>query len=60
MSNGLVVDAIRERTNKPMETFIIQENGGTITTIERAVRAGRKMAQEASMQQREECDISEL
>lgn len=56
----LVVDAIRERTNKPMETFIIQENGGTITTIERAVRAGRKMAQEASMQQREECDISEL
>ena len=32
----LVVDAIRERTNKPMETFIIQENGGTITTIERA------------------------
>lgn len=35
----LVVDAIRERTNKPMETFIIQENGGTITTIERAVRA---------------------
>ena len=56
----LVVDAIRQRTNKPMETFIIQENGGTITTIERAVRAGRKMAQEASMQQREECDISEL
>ena len=56
----LVVDAIRERTNKPMETFIIQENGGTITTIERAVRAGRKMAQEASRLQREEFPISEL
>lgn len=56
----LVVDAIRERTNKPMETFIIQENGGTITTIERAVRAGRKMAQEASKLQREEFPISEL
>lgn len=56
----LVVEAIRERTNKPMETFIIQENGGTITTIERAVRAGRKMAQEASILQREEIDISEL
>lgn len=56
----LVVEAIRERTNKPMETFIIQENGGTITTIERAVRAGRKMAQEASKLQREEIDISEL
>lgn len=56
----LVVDAIRERTNKPIETFIIQENGGTITTIERAVRAGRKMAQEASKLQREEFPISEL
>lgn len=56
----LVVDAIRERTNKPMETFIIQENGGTITTIERAVRAGRKMAQEASKLQREEFPITEL
>lgn len=56
----LVVDAIRERTNKPMETFIIQENGGTIATIERAVRAGRKMAQEASKLQREEFPISEL
>ena len=56
----LVVDAIRERTNKPMETFIIQENGGTITTIERAVRAGRKMAQEASKLQREEFPISGL
>lgn len=56
----LVVDAIRERTNKPMETFIIQKNGGTITTIERAVRAGRKMAQEASKLQREEFPISEL
>lgn len=56
----LVVDAIRERTNKPMETFIIQENGGTISTIEKAVRAGRKMTQEASKLQREEFPMSEL
>lgn len=56
----LVVDAIRERTNKPMETFIIQENSGTISTIEKAVRAGRKMAQEASKLQREEFPMSEL
>lgn len=56
----LVVDAIRKRTNKPMETFIIQENGGTISTIEKAVRAGRKMAQEASKLQREEFPMSEL
>ncbi|MGN9163990.1 UxaA family hydrolase [Tissierellaceae bacterium HCP3S3_D8] len=56
----LVVDAIRERTNKPIEQFIIQENGGTLTTIERAVRAAKKMAQEASILQREEFPMSEL
>jgi altronate dehydratase large subunit len=56
----LVVNAIRERTNKPMETFIIQENRGTIATVEKAVRAGRKMAQEASKLQRSEFPISEL
>lgn len=56
----LVIDAIRNRTNKPIETFIIQENGGTITTIERAVRSARKMAQDASTLQREEFPLSEL
>ncbi len=56
----LVVKAIKERTNKPMEQFIIQENGGTLTTIEKAVRAARKMVQEASMLQREEYPVSEL
>lgn len=56
----LTVDAIRERTNKPIVEFIIQENGGTLTTIERAVRAGKKMVQEASSQMREEFPISEL
>ena len=56
----LVVEAIKERTNKPIESLIIQENGGTIATIEKAVRAGRKMAQEASKLQREEFDISNL
>lgn len=56
----LTVKAIRERTNKPIVEFIIQENGGTLTTIERAVRAGKKMAQDASMLQREPFPISEL
>lgn len=56
----LVADAISERTNKPLEKFIIQENGGTIKTIERAVRAAKKMVQEASMLQREEFPLSEL
>jgi len=56
----LTVDAIRERTNKPIVEFIIQENGGTLTTVERAVRAGKMMVQEASSQRREEFPLSEL
>lgn len=56
----LVVAAIRERTNKPMATFIIQECGGTIATVEKAVRAAKQMVQDASMLQREEFPVSEL
>ena len=51
---------IRKRTNKPLEQFVIQENGGTITTAERAVRAAKRMAQAASMEQRVKAPISEL
>lgn len=39
----LVLDAIKERTNKPIRHFIIQENGGTISTVEKAVRAAKEM-----------------
>lgn len=56
----LVVDAIKERTNKPIAQFIIQENGGTISTAEKAVRAAKQFVQEASMLQREEFPMSEL
>ena len=56
----LVLDAIKERTNKPIRHFIIQENGGTISTVEKAVRAAKEMAQEASLLQKEEFDFSEL
>lgn len=56
----LVAAEIRKRTNKPMERFVIQENGGTITTVERATRAAKRMAQEASLLQREKFPISEL
>lgn len=56
----LVADAIRERTNKPLETFIIQEVGGTLKTVEAAVRAGKAMVEEASKLQREKFDASEL
>lgn len=56
----LVVEAIRRRTNKPLRQFIIQECGGTIATVEKATRAAREMAQEASMLRREEFPVSEL
>lgn len=56
----LVTKAIEERTNKPLKTVIIQEAGGTLKTIEKAVRYAKEMAEEASMLRREEFPISEL
>ncbi len=51
---------IRSMTSKPVVSFGIQDEGGTLKTIEKAVRAARDMAAEAAMQQKELCDISEL
>lgn len=56
----LVVEAIRQRTNKPLEQVVIQEAGGTLKAIEKAVRYAKAMAAEAAMQQKEEFPISEL
>ncbi|WP_326974568.1 UxaA family hydrolase [Caproicibacter sp. BJN0012] len=56
----LVTEEIRKRTNKPLERFVIQENHGTITTVEKASRAARAMVAEASMQQRIPIPVSEL
>lgn len=53
--------ALREKlenlTDKPIVSFGIQEEGGTIKTIEKAVRAARKLVQEASRMNRTLCDI---
>ena len=53
-------EKIQKMTSKPVVSFGIQEEGGTLKTIEKAVRAARDMAAEAAMQQKELCDISEL
>ena len=53
-------EKIQAQTSKPVVSFGIQEEGGTLRTIEKAVRAAREMAAEAGMQQKELCDISEL
>ena len=53
-------EKIMGMTNKPVVSFGIQEEGGTLKTIEKAVRAAREMAAKAGMQQKELIDISEL
>ena len=56
----LVVDAIRTRTNKPLKQVIIQEAGGTLKAIDKAVRYAKEMVSEASLLQREVFPLSEL
>ena len=53
-------EKIQAMTGKPVVSFGIQEEGGTLKTIEKAVRAARNMAAQAALLQKEECDISEL
>lgn len=53
-------EKIQAMTSKPVVSFGIQEEGGTLKTIEKAVRAAREMAAAAGLQQKERCDISEL
>lgn len=51
---------IKSMTSKPVVSFGIQEEGGTLKTIQKVVRATRDMAAQASLQQKELFDISEL
>ena len=53
-------EKIQKMTSKPVVSFGIQEEGGTLKTLEKAVRAAREMAAEAAMQPKEKFDISEL
>ncbi|MBQ9257075.1 MAG: UxaA family hydrolase, partial [Acidaminococcaceae bacterium] len=53
-------EKIQSMTSKPVVSFGIQDEGGTLKTIEKAVRAARDMAAEAAMQQKELFDISEF
>lgn len=53
-------EKIQSMTSKPVVSFGIQDEGGTLKTIEKAVRAARDMAAEAAMQQKELFDVSEF
>jgi len=56
----LVVKAIQERTNKPIEQVIIQEVGGTLKAVDIAVRYAKAMVADASLLQKEEFPMAEL
>ncbi len=58
--NDLVVDAIRQRTNKEIRSLVIQEVGGSIRAVEEGTRIARELVREASTCVREECGIDEL
>lgn len=51
---------IRSKTNKPLQTLIIQEEGGTIATVKRGIEIALQMVEAATKLQREEFPISEL
>ena len=53
-------EKIQKMTSKPVVSFGIQDEGGTLKTIEKAVRAARDMAIEAGLQQKELFDASEF
>ncbi|MBQ9273583.1 MAG: UxaA family hydrolase [Succinivibrio sp.] len=53
-------EKIAAQTGKPVVSFGIQEQGGTLKTIEQALRAGRELCAQAALQHRELCPISDL
>ena len=56
----LVVEAIRARTDKPVEQLIIQGAGGTLKAVEQGVRMAREMVERASREVRVPCDLSSI
>ena len=53
-------EKIQKMTSKPVVSFGIQDEGGTLVTIEKAVRAARDMAMQAALEPKVPCDISNL
>jgi altronate dehydratase large subunit len=51
---------IKSKTNKPLETLLIQEEGGTLNTINKGLRIAQDLVTEASSCRCEPFDISQL
>lgn len=58
--NDAVVEAIRARTNKPIETVIIQEEGGVKAAFDKGIAVAKQLTSDASKLEREPHPISEL
>lgn len=55
-----MAEIIKSKTNKPLKTFIIQEDGGSVEVTRKAAEIARQMTAEAAALVPEEYDISEL
>ena len=55
-----MVSIIRDKTKKPVEVLLIQEEGGTLNTINTGIRIVRDLIIKASVCQREPRDVSNL
>jgi altronate dehydratase large subunit len=55
-----MVSIIQEKTKKPLEVLLIQEEGGTVNTINRGIRIVRDLIIKASQCKRDPFDISNL
>lgn len=49
-----------QASGKPVELFVIQEEGGAAKTIKKAVDAGKRLTEQLKEVKREPCDISKL
>ncbi|GHV53838.1 hypothetical protein FACS1894206_05340 [Deltaproteobacteria bacterium] len=49
-----------KKSGKPVAKFVIQDEGGTAATVEKAVEAAKRFTADARALKRVECDLSEL
>lgn len=59
LTNDVLMEGLAS-TGKPVESLVIQEDGGAITTMEKGVRVLQQMSQKASQQKRSAFPLSKL
>ena len=57
---SLLENEIRKKTNKPLETIVIREEGGSIRAVKKIAELAEKMCADAAKVCREEAQLSEL